>query len=202
MSKRKRYSPEYKRELVELVRRSQSSCRQIALEVGVNPNMLTRSQPGDLFILRNPGNIVPAYYPISNSEDATIEFAVEILRVPHIIVCGHSDCGAIKALLRREDMANLPSVTSWLQHAESTLRVVRASCEGMSEAETIDFAIERHVLVQIDNLRTHPAVASHLATGELELHGWVYDLRHGLLTDLEIDPADEPARGIYELDGL
>src|SRR6516162_5964907 len=86
----------------------------------IDPNLLTRSGPGDLFILRNAGNIVPPHGAAPNGEAATIEFAVVALNVKDIIVCGHSDCGAMKGLLRPELVAPLPAVSAWLAYAETT----------------------------------------------------------------------------------
>src|ERR1700687_3310142 len=91
----------------------------------IDPNLLTRSKPGDLFILRNAGNIVPAHGASSGGEAATIEFAVAALGVKDIIICGHSHCGAMKGLLHPEQVASLPAVSSWLSHAEATRRIVR-----------------------------------------------------------------------------
>ena len=90
----------------------------------IDPNLLTRSRPGDLFILRNAGNIVPPHGAANGGEAATIEFAVAGLGVKDIIICGHSHCGAMQGLLTPESVASLPSVASWLSHAETTRRIV------------------------------------------------------------------------------
>ncbi|MCA9523938.1 MAG: carbonic anhydrase [Myxococcales bacterium] len=144
----------------------------------VDPNLVTQSKPGDLFVLRNAGNIVPPYGAGGDGEAATIEYALSVLGVRHIVVCGHTDCGAIKALLDPESVASLTEVKRWLGYAETTRRIV----ERIGETDTIKrmrTAIETHVLTQLDNLRTHPAVAAALAASELELHGWVYDIGRG-----------------------
>ncbi len=86
----------------------------------INPNMLTQAKPGEIFILRNAGNIVPNYTDLVGGEAATIEFAVAGLGIEHIVVCGHSNCGAIKAVLNPELSRNLPALTKWLGHAETT----------------------------------------------------------------------------------
>src|SRR5215469_7034592 len=91
----------------------------------IDPNLLTRSKPGDLFILRNAGNIVPPHPAASGGEAATIEFAVAALGVKDVIICGHSHCGAMKGLLEPETIAPLPAVASWLSHAETTRRILR-----------------------------------------------------------------------------
>lgn len=155
----------------------------------VHPNLITQTEPGDLFILRNPGNIVPAYHSGNDSEAATIEYAVEVLKVEDIIVCGHSNCGAMRALLNSADTDPLPAVRAWLGHAEGTRRAVVATCAGLTTEARLKATIERNVLVQIDHLRTQPAVGSALAAGTLKLHAWVYDIPSGDVS--EYDPARE-----------
>ena len=145
----------------------------------VHPNLITQTEPGELFILRNPGNIVPAYHAGSDSESATIEYAVEVLNVVDIIVCGHSNCGAMTGLFQQDQLSALPAVCSWLGRAESTRRIMSQKGGSLSVEQRIQSAIETNVLAQLDNLRTHPCVAAHRATGELTLHGWVYDIASG-----------------------
>lgn len=145
----------------------------------VHPNLITQTEPGDLFILRNPGNIVPPYHAGGDSESATIEYAVEVLDVVDIIVCGHSNCGAMSALLRKSDLAHLPAVVGWLHHAEVTRRILEQNHAKLPEEAKVALAIEQNVLVQIDHLRTHPSVASRIAAGRLSLHAWVYDIASG-----------------------
>src|SRR4051812_35314951 len=86
----------------------------------VDPSIITQAQLGDLFVLRNAGNIVPCHGASNGGEPATIEYAVSVLNVKDIIVCGHSGCGAIHAMLHPERMAKLPLVRGWLEHAEAT----------------------------------------------------------------------------------
>jgi carbonic anhydrase len=145
----------------------------------IDPNLLTRSQPGDLFILRNAGNIVPPHGPASGGEAATIEFAVSALDVRDIIICGHSGCGAMKALLQPETVSELPAMSSWLTHAETTRRIVLDNYRHLQGDRLLMAAIEENVLVQLENLRTLPAVASRLLKGDLHLHGWVYKIETG-----------------------
>lgn len=144
----------------------------------VHPNLITQTEPGVLFILRNPGNIVPPHGQIAGGEAATIEFAMDVLEIPHIIVCGHSDCGAMKALLKRGELTSLPAVTEWLHHCEATRRVVAASADGGTD-QALHAAIEHNVLTQLNHLRTHPSVASRLVMGKLQMHGWIYDIGTG-----------------------
>jgi carbonic anhydrase len=143
------------------------------------PNLLTQSSPGDLFIVRNAGNIVPPHSSISGGEAATIEFAVAGLGVRDIIVCGHSHCGAMKGLLQPELLKELPAMASWLTHAATTARIVRDNYQHLEGEKLLSAATEENVLVQLENLRTLPSVASRLVKGDLHLHGWVYKLESG-----------------------
>lgn len=154
----------------------------------IDPNLLTRSKPGELFILRNAGNIVPPHSAASGGEGATIEFAVAALGVKDIIICGHSHCGAMNGLLHPEQVAGLPAVASWLSHAEATRRIVRDNYSHLDEYRLLTTAVEENVLVQLENLRTLPSVASRLAKGDLHLHGWVYKIETG-----EVFAYDPPA---------
>jgi carbonic anhydrase len=144
----------------------------------VDPGLLTQCEPGDLFVLRNAGNIIPPY-GVSIGEEATIEFALEGLGVRDVIVCGHSHCGAITGLLNPSELAEMPAVARWLEHAEATRRIVRQSYGHLSGDKLVSAAVQENVLVQIEHLRTLPAVAARLARGELRLHAWVYKFESG-----------------------
>lgn len=154
----------------------------------INPNMLTRAKPGELFILRNAGNIVPAYTGVATGECATIEYAVTVLNVKDIIVCGHSHCGAMAGLLSPERLSAVPNVAAWLKNADSTRAIVAENYVGLSEENQVKAAIQENVLVQIENLRTHPSVAARLARGALRLHAWVYKFETGEV--FAYDPRD------------
>lgn len=145
----------------------------------VNPNLLTGTKPGELFILRNAGNIIPAFGALSGGEAATLEYAVTVLGVEDIIVCGHSSCGAVSALLDESSVEALPAVKDWLLHAEATRQIVRANYADLTPEEQTNVAIQENVLVQVEHLRTHPAVAVRLARGDLGLHAWVYKIATG-----------------------
>jgi carbonic anhydrase len=145
----------------------------------IDPNLITHTDPGDLFVLRNAGNIVPAYGAKGGGEVATIEFAVTGLGVSDIVVCGHSHCGAMKGLLHPEYLTEMPAVTEFLHHAEATRRIVKSKYSNLHGEPLLDATIEENVLVQLENLQTHPAVAAALAGGNLKLHAWVYDIASG-----------------------
>jgi carbonic anhydrase len=145
----------------------------------INPNLITQTNPGELFILRNAGNIIPPYGAANGGEGATVEYAVAALGVKDIIVCGHSHCGAMKALLESENLAEMPQVAAWLSHAEATRRIMKENYGHLSGAALVTATVEENVLVQIENLRTHPIVAARLSRRELNLHGWVYKIETG-----------------------
>jgi len=153
----------------------------------INPNLITQTDPGDLFLIRNAGNIVPPYGAVSSGEIATIEYAVSVLGIVNIILCGHSHCGALDALMRSEDFADYPAVARWFSHAEATKRIVREKFSNLSGREFARELSQQNVLVQLAHLRTHPCVALGLATGELELHGWYYELDTGEILDYSED---------------
>jgi len=145
----------------------------------INPNLITNTQPGELFILRNAGNIIPPHGAANGGEGATIEYAVAALGVRDIIVCGHSHCGAMNGLLNIDSLGELPAVRQWLSHAEATRRIAKENYEHLSGGALLTATIEENVLVQLENLRTHPTVAAALSRGKLSLHGWVYKIETG-----------------------
>jgi carbonic anhydrase len=145
----------------------------------VDPTLLTQSDPGELFILRNAGNMVPPYGSMQGSTTATIEYAVAVLKVPHIIVCGHTNCGVMQALLHPEDVQDLPAVRAWVSQAETTRRIMREHHVDCEHDERLLMTTQENVRAQLDNLRTHPSVALQLRKGQLELHGWVYSISTG-----------------------
>jgi carbonic anhydrase len=146
----------------------------------INPNTLTQTEPGEVFILRNAGNIVPAHgSSTSGGEAATIEYAVSALGVTDIVICGHSLCGAMKGLLDPSSLESLPAVRAWLAHAESTRSILRSNYADREGDALLNVAIQENVLVQLQNLQTLPSVAARLAGGTLNLHGWVYKFETG-----------------------
>jgi carbonic anhydrase len=150
----------------------------------VSPEMITQAKPGDLFVCRNIGNIVPAYGEMLGGVSAVVEFAVMALNVKQIVLCGHTDCGAMKGLASgAEATANMPTVQAWLRNAEAARSVVKT--RGLNEDEVVQALVEENVRLQLTHLRTHPAVAARVAQGQLELQGWVYDIGHGKVNVLD-----------------
>ncbi len=146
---------------------------------------VTHAQPGELFMMRNIGNIVPAYGEVAGGVSAVIEYAVSALKVQHVVICGHSDCGAMKALQHPESLEKLPTVKSWLHHAQAALSVAQNSAvenehtTDLLERAMLERLTECNVLLQIQNLKTHPSVAGATARAELTISGWVYDIGSG-----------------------
>jgi carbonic anhydrase len=143
------------------------------------PELITQSSPGDLFVTRNVGNVVPPYGQMMGGVSTAIEFAVSALGVHHVIICGHSDCGAMKAVLNPAQLERLPTVKAWLRHSEVARIVMEENCSCSSHSEKLSALTEENVLAQLDHLRTHPSVAARLARGDLFIHGWIYDIETG-----------------------
>jgi carbonic anhydrase len=144
------------------------------------PDVICQTQPGELFVLRNAGNIVPPYTPGAPSgEAATIEFAIRGLGIRDIILCGHTRCGAMQAVGNLNATANMPRVRQWLEHAEASAEIVNSCYQHLPLESRWKVLTQENVLVQIENLRTHPSVAAAMAAGELKLHAWVYKMETG-----------------------
>jgi len=161
----------------------------------VVPDLILQSAPGDLFVLRNAGNIIPPWGEPSGVT-ATIEYAVDVLKVTSIVVCGHSDCGAMKALLHPESTDSLVAVSGWLRHAEAARRVVTDHYPDHDEHTIANALVEENVLAQIEHLETHPSVSSRVQRGDLEIYGWVYRIETGEIVALDAEqgrfvPLDE-----------
>jgi carbonic anhydrase len=157
----------------------------------VVPALITNATPGELFELRTAGNTVPLYRPDRPSgEAATVEYAVEVLAVADIVVCGHSHCGAVGAVVRRDDLAALPVVEGWLASEiavgleQEKLRTaspypgLEVADPEVADAEVAD-AVQRHVLAQLERLRTYPGIQRRVAEGQMRLHAWFYEIHTG-----------------------
>ena len=143
------------------------------------PDLICQTGPGELFVLRNAGNIVPPFAPGSPSgEAATIEYALRGLNIRHVILCGHTRCGAMQAVADPQCTANMPRVRQWLE-AQASAEIVCACYAHLTGEARAKVLVQENVLTQLENLRTHPAVATALAAGELTLHAWVYKMETG-----------------------
>jgi len=148
----------------------------------IDPCLLTQTKPGELFLCRVIGNIVPRYPESIGGVSATIEYAVGVLGVSDVIVCGHTDCGVMKGVLNPEALKPLANVSAWLEHAQPAREAVVKPDSDLSAPEFLLALTERNVIEQLKNLQTHPSVAARLDQRNLKLHGWVYDIGRGIVT--------------------
>jgi carbonic anhydrase len=149
----------------------------------IDPIALTSSSTGEIFVARNIGNMVPAYGDMLGGVSAVIEFAVSSLCVRHIVVCGHSHCGAMQGLLDPASIATMPTVESWLHNAHAALIVAETlhteSLKAQTNHQLIDILTEQNVLLQMQHLKTHPSVAGAIARRHLTISGWIYNIGTG-----------------------
>lgn len=147
----------------------------------VVPDLICQTDPGDLFVIRNAGNLVPTYNPAAtgSGEAASIEYAIRGLGVRDIIVCGHTGCGAMKAALDPDGLKDMPRVRAWLAHADAGTEIVATQYAHLGDEAKWRVMVQENVLIQLENLRTHPAVVAGLASGQLRLHAWVYKMETG-----------------------
>ncbi|MER6991254.1 carbonic anhydrase [Saccharopolyspora hirsuta] len=155
----------------------------------VVPELITQQEPGELFVIRTAGNLVPAHSGGADGIAASIEYALDVLGVTDVVVCGHSACGAMTALAERQDLSGLPTIAGWLRHADASL--ARAAAAGWHRE--VDVLARHNVLAQLASLATHPAVAHAVASGRVALHGWVFDIATGEVVELSDDTAPAPA---------
>jgi len=151
----------------------------------VVPELVMQAQPGDLFVCRNAGNIVPPFATQNGGVSSTVEYAVAALGVRDIIVCGHSDCGAMKALSKPESLEGMPNVAAWLRHSAAAQHVVNTSYPQLDDHERVRAISLENVVAQLAHLRTHPSVAAAVARGEMALHGWFVDIHAGQVLGLD-----------------
>src|SRR5471032_835707 len=142
------------------------------------PELVTQREPGELFVIRNAGNIVPPFGPEPGGVSATVEYAVMALGIRDIVVCGHSDCGAMTAVANCTCLDHMPAVAHWLSYADAAKAINDSAAHETSQAR-VNGMVHANVIAQLGNLRTHPCVALALAKGEMNLHGWVYDIESG-----------------------
>jgi carbonic anhydrase len=148
----------------------------------VDVETITSSGPGEVFVSRNVGNMVPPYGGVLGGVSAVIEYAVTALKVKHVVVCGHSDCGAMKALLNPAAAEKMPTVKRWLDNGHAALMVAESvGDQDDAQSEKMRRITEENVLMQLVHLTTHPSVAGAIARGELTTSGWVYDIGTGVV---------------------
>jgi carbonic anhydrase len=148
------------------------------------PELVTQCEPGELFVIRNAGNIVPSFGPQPGGVSATVEYAVAVLGVSDVIICGHSDCGAMTAVATCKCLDHLPAVSNWLRYSEPA-KLVNESLAHESVSDSVDSMVRENVIVQLTNIRTHPSVSLAITQGKLKLHGWVYDIGSGVILELD-----------------
>ena len=150
------------------------------------PELVTQQDPGQLFVIRNAGNIVPSFGPEPGGVSATIEYAVVALGVTDIVICGHSNCGAMKAIATCQCLDPMPAVAHWLHYSDAAKAVVEKKSYA-TEDDKVNAMVQENVIAQLNNIKTHPSVAVGLRNNALRLHGWVYDIESGAIRALEKD---------------
>jgi carbonic anhydrase len=156
----------------------------------VVPNLITNAAPGELFIVRNVGNVVPRT-DLPGGTAAAIEYAVEVLNVENVIVCGHTQCGAMQAILHPEAMENLTYLKRWLRQTDNVRKVIQERYGHLDEDARTTVAVQENVLAQLENLREYPFIAERLEAHTLRMSGWVFDLAGGEVFDYD------PERGEF-----
>jgi carbonic anhydrase len=152
----------------------------------VDPNLITNSAPGELFIVRNVGNVVPNM-DLPGGTAAAIQYAVEVLNVENIIVCGHTQCGALKAILDPDSVTHLEYVSRWVKSTIDVKKLIDEKYEHLEGEERLNAAIQENVLAQIEHLRQFPFVADRMDAGKLQVNGWVFDVGRGEVYDYDPD---------------
>lgn len=150
----------------------------------VIPELITQADPGELFVIRTAGNLVPLYTSGVDGIVASIEYAIAVLGVKDIIVCGHSACGAMTALAQGHDLTDTPAIADWL-HQAAAAQDLNAPA---GSRQTVAALVRENVAVQLANLATHPSVAHALAKDSVRLHGWVFDIPTGTVEELDAGP--------------
>lgn len=169
------------KELFDKLAKSQhpQACFITCSDSRIDPNLITSTGPGDLFVVRNPGNIVPPIGTSNNGEASAVEYAIVALGVKDVIVCGHTGCGAMKGLLAPKSLKELPLTRSWLKYAGATQQIIRDNYQHLSGDALVTAAAEENVLVQLEHLHTLPVVASRLGRNAIRLHAWMYKIATG-----------------------
>ncbi|MBD2330164.1 carbonic anhydrase [Alkalinema sp. FACHB-956] len=169
----------------------------------IAPNIMLNTDPGELFVIRNAGNLMPPFGAANGGEGASLEYAIHALNIDQIIVCGHNHCGAMKGLLKLNQLQEeMPLVYDWLKHAEATRRLLKENYSQYEGEELLDIAVAENVLTQIENLKTYPVVRSRLHQGKLHIYGWIYEIESGeiLAYDPDMNEFKAPQSMLYPED--
>jgi carbonic anhydrase len=151
----------------------------------VVPNLLLQAEPGDLFIIRNAGNIVPPAGSSYGGTTASLEYAIVALGIRDVILCGHSNCGAMKGVLNPEALDAMPAVRQWVSYADLARRAAVEAHPGADDETLLDRVVDYNVIAQVRNLLTFPFVRPLVEKNELEIYGWVYDIGSGRVKGLD-----------------
>jgi carbonic anhydrase len=151
----------------------------------VVPNLMVQAEPGDLFIIRNAGNIVPPAGSSYGGTTASLEYAIVALGIRDVILCGHSNCGAMKGVLHPETLERMPAVRQWVSYADSARRAAVEAHPGADDETLLEHVVDYNVIAQIRNILTFPFVRPLVDKGELELYGWVYDIATGYVKGVD-----------------
>lgn len=180
---REKHLADYREKFAKLVKGQNPDVLFVACcDSRVVPNTFASCDPGDLFVHRNIGNVVPPYKPVEQAGDssaaATVEFSINVLNVKHVVVCGHSECGAMQFFTEKREGLSLPHVSQWLHYArpsyERYLRDEQHS--GFQHLSNHNKLSQINVLQQLDHLMTYPDVQKRVQAGTLALHAWWFDL--------------------------
>jgi len=180
------------REMFERLRHKQEPLALFVTceDARVVPTLFTQTDPGEIFNEHNPGNMVPPHVEFVGGVTAGVEYAMLALKVPLVVVCGHTDCGVMKALLDPAKADGMPGVQKWMSHGFAARdRALREYPYARSD-EQLQRVTEYNVLEQIENLKTHPSVRKRLRYGELEIRGWVYDIGDGSIREANLETGE------------
>ena len=148
----------------------------------IDPCLLTGTEPGEIFVERTPGNIVPIYdEKASVGVSASIEYAVAVLGVQDVIICGHSACGAMKGLMDPEELKHIPATARWLKYAQPAMERLETEFRELAGADRLKKLIQLNVIEQAMHLHSHPAIEERYLAGKIRVHGWFYEIHTGTI---------------------
>ena len=146
----------------------------------IDPSALLNTSPGEIFVERTPGNVVPIYSDdVAVGVSASIEYSVAQLKVKYLVICGHSACGAMKGLLHPEKLHALPATARWLHYAKPALEQLQRDGAHLGASQQLKRLSQLNVIHQLEHLHTHPVIEARTKQGTLSLHGWYYEIHTG-----------------------